>query len=282
MRTSEVDSTWRLIRAAARGEAQVGWADSIPSDDPRRALIDLYLPICNASKARPITVGHLGQSLDGFIATHEGESQWVTGSENMRHMHRMRALCDAVLVGPGTVAADDPQLTTRLVDGPNPLRVVLDPTRGLEPPQYRLFNDGAAETLYVCAQSLVKPGEHHVGCAQVVGVDEAADGGVDLHAVVRLLRARGCTRIFIEGGGVTMSMFLAANLLDRLHIAVAPMLIGDGRPAIRLPPRAALGDCHRPKYRVFRMGGDILFDCDLSSEEMDSASDSEPLVTRVI
>jgi diaminohydroxyphosphoribosylaminopyrimidine deaminase / 5-amino-6-(5-phosphoribosylamino)uracil reductase len=279
--TSEVDSTWRLIRAAARGGAQVGWAESIPSDDPRRALIDLYLPICNASEARPITVGHLGQSLDGFIATHEGESQWVTGPENMLHMHRMRALCDAVLVGPGTVAADDPQLTTRLVDGSNPLRVVLDPTRGLEP-QYRVFTDGAAETLYVCARSLVKPGEHHVGCAQVVGVDEAADGAIDLQAVVRLLRGRGCTRIFIEGGGVTMSMFLAANLLDRLHIAVAPMLIGDGRPAIRLPPRAALGDCHRPKYRVFRMGGDILFDCDLSSEETDSAPDSEPLVTRVI
>ena len=278
---SEVDSAWRLIRAAARGDAQVGWADSISPDDPRRALIDLYLPICNASTARPITVGHLGQSLDGFIATHEGESQWVTGPENMLHMHRMRALCDAVLVGPGTVAADDPQLTTRLVDGPNPLRVVLDPTRGLEP-RYRVFTDGAAETLYFCAQSLVKPGEHHVGCAHVIGVADTPDGGIDLRAVVRHLRARGCARLFIEGGGVTMSMFLAANLLDRLHIAVAPLLIGDGRPAIRLPPRAALGDCHRPKYRVFRMGGDIVFDCDLSSEEVDSASESEPLVTRVI
>ena len=64
---------------------------------------------------RPITVGHLGQSLDGFIATHAGESQYVTGEENILHMHRMRALCDAIVVGAGTVAADDPQLTTRLV-----------------------------------------------------------------------------------------------------------------------------------------------------------------------
>ena len=281
MRTSEVEDTWRLIRAAARGEAEPGWADTLPPDGPRRALIDLYLPICSATEDRPITVGHLGQSLDGFIATHEGESRWVTGPENLAHMHRMRALCDAVLVGPGTVAADDPQLTTRLVDGPNPVRVVLDPTRGLEP-RYRVFTDGEAETLYLCGRSLVKPGEDHMGCAHIVGVDQGPDGAIDMKDAVRQLRARGFARVFIEGGGVTVSMFLAASLLDRLHVAVAPLLIGDGRPAIRLQPRAALGDCHRPKYRVFRMGGDILFDCDLSGETDSSSSDSLPPVTRVI
>src|SRR5262247_2653421 len=99
-----------------------GWEVVIPPDDPRRPLIDLYLPICSATAARPVTVGHLGQSLDGFIATHAGESRWVTGEENMRHMHRLRALCDAVVVGAGTVAFDDPRLTTRLVAGANPRR----------------------------------------------------------------------------------------------------------------------------------------------------------------
>ena len=276
------DSVWRLIKAAARGAADAGWDAAIPPDDPRRPLIDLYLPICNATSAQPIAVGHLGQSLDGFIATHEGESRWVTGPENMVHMHRMRALSDAVLVGPGTVAIDDPQLTTRLVDGPNPLRVVLDPTRGLDP-SYKLFTDGAAETLYICGKSFVKPGETHAGCAHIAAVDDTPDGGIDLHAAMALLRRRGCARIFIEGGGVTVSMFLAAGLLDRLHVAVAPLLIGDGRPAIRLPARAALGDCHRPKYRVFKMGGDILFDCELAQEAPEpSDADSEPRVTRII
>jgi diaminohydroxyphosphoribosylaminopyrimidine deaminase / 5-amino-6-(5-phosphoribosylamino)uracil reductase len=105
--------------------------------------------------------------------------------------------------------------------------------------------------------------------------------GLDVTEVLRLLRARGCHRIFVEGGGVTVSMFLEANLLDRLQIAIAPLLIGDGRPAIRLSPRSALSDCHRPRYRVFRMGADVLFDCELGVEA-DSQSEAQPPITRVI
>ena len=249
----------------------IGWDVLLDNNDPRKALVDLYLPICSATKARPITVGHLGQSLDGFIATHAGESQWVTGPENMLHMHRLRALCDAVIVGAGTVAADDPQLTTRLVDGPNPLRVVLDPSRRLTPGS-RVFSDGAAETLYVCAR-LASSSEREFGRAAVAAMPDAAEDGLDVAELMRMLRARGCARVFVEGGGVTVSMFLEANLLDRLHVAVAPMLIGDGLPAIRFPPRAALGDCHRPRYRVFRMGGDVMFDLEIESRH-DEGSDN--------
>ena len=259
-----------------------GWEPILQPDDPRHALIDLYLPICSATIAQPITVGHLGQSLDGFIATHAGESQYVTGEENILHLHRMRALCDAVVVGAGTVAADDPQLTTRHVSGPSPLRVVLDPTRRLAE-HYRVFTDDSAVTLYVCAKSLAREGETHFGRATVVPVEDSADG-VDVTEVQRLLRARDCHRIFVEGGGVTVSMFLEANLLDRLQIAIAPLLIGDGRPAIRLPARTALSDCHRPRYRVFRMGADMLFDCEIGPDRTDGISqpDAQPPITRVI
>jgi diaminohydroxyphosphoribosylaminopyrimidine deaminase / 5-amino-6-(5-phosphoribosylamino)uracil reductase len=241
-----------------------GWECHWPGLDHRAPLMDLYLPICSGTSARPVTVGHLGQSLDGFIATHAGESRWVTGQENLLHMHRLRALTDAVVVGAATVALDDPQLTTRMVPGPNPLRVVLDPGRRLGD-QYRVFNDPTAETLCVCAHSMIDAGPPRLGLATVVGVDGSADG-LDVHAVMRLLRDRSCARIFVEGGGVTVSMFLEANLLDRLHMAIAPLLIGDGRPAIRLRAPAALGDCVRPRYRVFRMGGDVLFDCELGGD----------------
>jgi len=258
-----------------------GWVPVLPADDLRSALIDLYLPICSATSADPITVGHLGQSLDGFIATHAGESQYVTGPENILHLHRMRALCDAVVVGAGTVAADDPQLTTRHVPGPSPLRVVFDPTRRLGE-HYRVFSDDSAATLYVCGQSLTQPGESHFGRASVVAVDDSEDG-VDVSGLLRLLRYRGCTRIFVEGGGVTVSAFLEANLLDRLHMAIAPLIIGDGRPAIRLAPPASLSDCHRPSYRVFRMGGDVLFDCALRPRAHEALPTTErPSVERII
>jgi diaminohydroxyphosphoribosylaminopyrimidine deaminase/5-amino-6-(5-phosphoribosylamino)uracil reductase len=257
-----------------------GWQSLVAPSDPRSDLLDLYLPICGATRARPVTVGHLGQSLDGFIATHSGDSQFVTGGDNIVHLHRMRALCDAVVVGAGTVAADNPQLTTRYVAGKNPVRVVLDPARRLSSAS-RVFADDAAETLYFCARSRIAPGERLLGNATIIGVDgESADEGVG--SVLQLLHARGMSRVFVEGGGVTVSRFLEANLLDRLHIAIAPVIIGDGRPAIRLAPNSRLSDCRRPGYRVFRMGGDVLFDCELGVAADNADGRNPGLVTRII
>lgn len=258
-----------------------GWEPRLASTDPRRPLVELYLPITSASSKRPLTVGHLGQSLDGFIATHAGESQFVTGEENILHLHRMRALCDAIVVGAGTVAADDPQLTTRKVTGTSPLRVVLDPSRRLDG-RYKVFGDELAETLYVCARDRVAAEETHVGQARIAAVD-ASNGGLDVGAVLTLLRERGCHRIFIEGGGVTVSMFLEADLLDRLQVAIAPLIIGDGRAAIRVAPRPSLSDCRRPRHRVFRMGTDVFFDCDLRrGSGAEEGADELPLIGRVI
>jgi len=274
-----VHDNGELVPASDRRSAALawhpahGWSCLAADDDASRALAELYTPICNATNERPVTIGHLGESLDGFIATHTGDSQWVTGPENVVHMHRLRALCDAVVIGAGTVAVDDPQLTTRLVRGRNPLRVVLDPGRRLRA-DHRVFTDGDSDTLYVCANALIAADERRVGRAEILGLPSGSGNsdGLDLSALIRTLRARGCARIFVEGGGVTVSTFLHTGLLDRLHLAIAPMLIGDGRAAIRLPPPQALGDCHRPAYRVFRMGGDVLFDCDLRSRADDSAS----------
>jgi riboflavin-specific deaminase-like protein len=236
-----------------------------------------------ATSSTPVTFGHLGQSLDGFIATCSGDSRYVNGRGNLLHLHRMRALCDVIVVGAGTVAADDPRLTTRLVPGPSPVRVVLDPDRRLGS-GYRVFTDGAAPTVLACRARLA---DRPQGAAEVLAVPETA-GGFDLAALLASLRARGWRRVFVEGGGRTVSAFLAAGLLDRLQLAVAPIIIGEGRPAIRLPPPARLADCRRPSHRIYRMGDDILFDFDLAAAPRpvqagtEEAEGSEPPVVRVL
>jgi diaminohydroxyphosphoribosylaminopyrimidine deaminase / 5-amino-6-(5-phosphoribosylamino)uracil reductase len=260
-----------------------GWVSRLPADDPRSPLLDLYLPIASSHADTPMTVGHLGQSLDGFIATATGDSYYVTGEENVRHLHRMRALCDAVIVGAGTIAADDPQLTTRRVPGPNPLRVVLDRTRRLDD-QYGVFNDAQAPTLLVCGDSS-KPAWPASEQVEILRLPTPG-GELELAALVAALRARGCARIFVEGGGVTVSGFLKAGLLDRLQLAVAPIVIGNGRPAIRLPGAEVLTDCLRPAHRIFRMGDDILFDCvlgpDSGAPAIQADSDRATTIARIL
>ncbi|HTV51932.1 MAG TPA: RibD family protein [Steroidobacteraceae bacterium] len=247
--------------AVLRWNPAGGWEALLPPDDPQRDLIELYLPICSATVDRPITIGHLGQSLDGFIATSSGDSCWVTGPENILHLHRLRALCDAVIVGAGTVEADNPRLTTRLVAGSNPSRVIIDPACRL-PAAHAVFSDLEAPTVRATIA-----GSAAAAAARARGEDvletRALHHGLDLGELLQQLHARGHFRIFVEGGGVTVSSFLQAGALDRLHITVAPLLIGEGRPAVRVLPQVRLRDCLRLHHRVYRAGLDILFDCDL-------------------
>jgi len=120
-------------------------SDGVRVEDAARRILDLFLPLL----ARPeLVIGQLAQGVDGRIATEAGHSHYVTGPEDLGRLHRLRALADAVVVGAGTVASDDPQLTVRRVKGDNPIRVVLDPEGRLDPDR-TLFTDGAAPTVVI-------------------------------------------------------------------------------------------------------------------------------------
>jgi diaminohydroxyphosphoribosylaminopyrimidine deaminase / 5-amino-6-(5-phosphoribosylamino)uracil reductase len=240
-------------------DAAAGWTVGPAAPPAARGLLDLYAPVCAASVRRPFAIAHLGQSLDGHIATGSGDSYYVTGPANVAHLHRLRALCDAVIVGAGTVARDDPQLTVRHVEGASPTRVIIDPQRRLDATHRVFAND--APTLVVCADGAVGAGREQRG-VEVVAIAER-DGKIDLAELLAALRARGLPAVFVEGGGATVSAFLEAGLLDRVQIAIAPLVTGDGRRGLSLPARDKIAECLRPRHRVFTMGGDVLFDCDL-------------------
>lgn len=256
-----------------------GWGAAATAPESARDLLDLYLPVCTGDASGALVVGHLGQSVDGHIATESGDSCSVTGRENIVHLHRMRALCDAILVGAGTVAADDPRLTTRLVPGENPVRVILDPGTRLSP-THRVFSDGEAHTLVICDRSRIARKQCSLGLAEVVGIP-CPEGRLDLEAALAALRERGLGTVFVEGGGVTVSCFLEAGLLDRLQLAVAPVLMGAGRPSVQLPPAPAMRHCQRPPHRIFRMGADILWDFDLRVERSADDGAAAPGVQRI-
>jgi riboflavin-specific deaminase-like protein len=245
-------------------EAQLIWSEQGltpgPHQDPEvQDMISLYAPLFPAEVGHSLVLAHLGQSVDAKIATQSGDSQCVTGHANIVHLHRLRALSDAIIIGAGTAATDNPRLTTRLVTGPNPVRVVIDPERRVST-ELQMFNDGVAPSLIACAADRLDKHEHD---GRYLGLPRDAGGGLALADLVSRLQQRGLSNLFIEGGGITVSRWLSAGLLDRLHVAIAPLFIGRGRTAIDLPPAPEMTSCLRPQSRVYRLGEDLLWDFDL-------------------
>jgi riboflavin-specific deaminase-like protein len=215
---------------------------------------DLYAPVALGRGSGSFVIGQLGQSLDGRIATATGRSHYINGPEAIRHLHRLRALVDAVIVGVATVVADDPRLTARDVGGRQPARVVIDPNGRLPPDARMLANDGCP-IFVIQGSNLPRP-------AWVTPITVPwRDGRLDPAAIVAALGDLGFRRLLVEGGAVTLSHFLAARALDRIHICVAPIVIGAGPIGINLPPIDQLDGAIRPQTAVHHLGRDIVFDC---------------------
>jgi diaminohydroxyphosphoribosylaminopyrimidine deaminase / 5-amino-6-(5-phosphoribosylamino)uracil reductase len=223
------------------------------------AADDPITPLRTLAADRAYVIAQLGQSLDGRIATVSGESRYINGTAALDHLHRIRAHVDAVIVGVGTVIADDPLLTVRRVAGRNPVRVVIDPN-GRLPATARLLHCREAETLIIRPADSAAPGVLPVF---------PREGRLHPADILAALAARGLRKVLVEGGARTISDFLAADALDRLHVLVAPLLIGSGKPGLDYGPNPRLADAVRPKTQVHVLSdGDVLFDCDLRARAM--------------
>lgn len=217
--------------------------------------------VAQASRDRPFVVAQLGQSLDGRIATLSGESQWINRGCALDHVHGLRAAVDAVIVGVGTVIADDPRLNVRRVTGRHPARVIIDPS-GRAPLQAKCLADDGARRIVVRSQD----------AAAVPGIElvrvTPENGELPPRCVIAALWAIGLKSFLIEGGARTISAFLDAGAVDRLHVLVAPVILGSGKSGLSLQPIQSLSHALRPLTEVHVLpDGDVLFDCDLRNQQ---------------
>lgn len=207
------------------------------------------LPWQASAEKRCITVTHFAQSLDGKIATHTGHSRWIGNDENLLHAHRMRALCEGILIGKGTLVSDDPALTTRHVEGPNPRRIVVSST----PCNFEsLLNSSREEIWWVGGQE----DSEHVRCIQT----EKHPAKNRCERLLQALYEKGIKTLFIEGGSVTTSAFLAEGMIDIMQFHISPMVFGSGIPGINLPEIAEVGESVKfDSWKFFPVGDAVMF-----------------------
>ncbi len=244
----------------------------------RAAGIEVEAGLCEAEAAelnagffqrmrrgRPLVTLKLATSLDGRIATASGESRWITGPAARERAHLLRATHDAILVGTGTVLADDPQLTCRLpgLGARSPVRVVIDRQLRI-PATARVFAEARLVPTWLVTAASADPAPpqqaHRAVGVDVIAAALDADGRIDLAALLGLLGERGLTRVLVEGGGRLAASLLRGGLVDRLAWFHAPLLLGgDGVAAV-----ASLGIDHLAEMPHFepiasdRLGDDVL------------------------
>ena len=224
---------------------------------------EIFEPLRAGTVDEMVVVGQIGQSLDGRIATATGHSKYINGPAGLDHLHRLRSLVDAVVIGVGTAFADNPQLTVRRVAGPHPARVVIDPN-GRPPPSAKVFTKDGVRRLAVTAEGATCSLASEV---EVVALP-AVGGRIAPCAILAALAERGLRRILIEGGADTVSGFLTAGCLDRLHVVVAPIILGAGRASFILPPIERADLALRMPMRAHQLDDEVLFDCDLSTQRV--------------
>jgi riboflavin-specific deaminase-like protein len=212
----------------------------------------------------PFVTVKYAQSLDGRIATSTGHSRWISGPESLRLAHKLRREHDAILVGIGTVLADDPQLTVRLVNGRDPLRVVIDSKLRTPLDAGVLAEGAAAGTLIVTAGDANVRREKAIRKlgADILRLPKASNRrGINITSMLVELGRRGIKSILVEGGKEIITSLLAEKAVHRLIVVIAPKIIGQGTEAIgdlgitRLTEAITFSS-----IKVRRLGGDLIFD----------------------
>ena len=215
---------------------------------------------------RPFVTAKCAATLDGRIATRSGDSKWVSGEQSRAFVHELRHAADAILVGVGTVAADDPQLTARRAGRParDPIRVILDPRLRTAPTAKVLNHSSPAETILVAGKEAPESARARMDRKGVRVVDaDMRDGGIDLDRLMDRLGRMGVTSILIEGGSRTLGSAFRAGIVDKVCFFYAPLLTAgdDGLPICSGAGPERMRDCIRlERIRTRRFGDDVMIE----------------------
>ncbi|TWT24856.1 bifunctional diaminohydroxyphosphoribosylaminopyrimidine deaminase/5-amino-6-(5-phosphoribosylamino)uracil reductase RibD [Planomicrobium sp. CPCC 101110] len=174
---------------------------------------------------RPFVTLKAASTLDGKIATRTLDSKWITSPDARQDVHQLRSENMAILVGVGTVIEDDPELTARIPNGRNPLRIVLDSALRI-PMEAKVLNDGLAETWIFTSRKYNRQKRQQLEARGISIFETSGEIRVDVQDMLRMLGEKSISSLFIEGGGTINSAFLEQGLIDKVVLYFAPKLIG--------------------------------------------------------
>jgi diaminohydroxyphosphoribosylaminopyrimidine deaminase/5-amino-6-(5-phosphoribosylamino)uracil reductase len=233
-------------------------------EDECRALNESFIK--HRTTGLPYITLKWAQSLDGKIATSTGSSTWITSPASLKLAHKLRSTHDAILVGAGTIVKDNPELTTRLVKGRNPLRVVLDSNLRI-PADVKVFKNLAkAPTVLATTawDAKEKLDERRALGLEVLIVPPDSNGRVDLEALLKTLGERDISSLLVEGGAETITSFLRLGLEDRVIAIIAPKIIGKGTEAVGELNVTDMSQVLKLNFlKVYRSGADTVIEARL-------------------
>ena len=200
-------------------------------------------------------IGQIGQSLDGKIALNNGSSHYINEKESITYLHCLRSISDGVLVGVNTIIKDNPQLTTRKIKGPNPIRLIIDPTLKLTN-KYKIFKDNNKNIIFTNSSK-----EKKFINTTIVKFPKKNF----TQNIYDYLKKKSLQTILIEGGPTTLSHFIELKLLNFMQFIISPTIIGSGIDSVRLKPISDLKNALRAKNTICKLGKEIIVTLDFNS-----------------
>ena len=200
-------------------------------------------------------IGQIGQSLDGKIALNNGSSHYINEKESITYLHCLRSISDGVLVGVNTIIKDNPLLTTRKIKGPNPIRLIIDPTLKLTN-KYKIFKDNNKNIIFTNSSK-----EKKFINTTIVKFPKKNF----TQNIYDYLEKTSLQTILIEGGPTTLSHFIELKLLNYMQFIISPTIIGSGIDSVRLKPISNLKNALRAKNTICKLGKEIIVTLDFNS-----------------